>query len=155
MPGASICRYLRKGRRPRLAMLGYAYADTCKTVCHRTKTGRNCRRWPLAPSIWMAGPDLATGVRAWQWSAYAAATRPHREPESAVAIKQRGCIAGARAFDREQPKFCRDPAVGGEAARLAAGREHAVAWNDDRKWIAPQRLTHLPRQAGSAEPCRD
>src|SRR5512144_3371728 len=88
-------------------------------------------------------------------SAYAAATRPHREPESAVAIKQRGCIAGARAFDREQPKFCGDPAVGGEAARLAAGREHAVAWNDDRKWIAPQRLTHLPRQAGSAEPCRD
>src|SRR6476620_7714848 len=88
MPGASICRYLRKGRRPRLAMLGYAYADTCKTVCHQTKTGRNCLRWPLAPSIWMAGPDLATGVRAWQWSAYAAATRPHREPESAVAIKQ-------------------------------------------------------------------
>src|SRR3982074_3930276 len=76
-------------------------------------------------------------------SARRAAPGPHREAERPIAVEQRGRIARARAFDREQAQFRRDPAVGGETAHLAAGREHAVARHDDREWAAPCGLTHV------------
>src|SRR5262245_18401956 len=86
-----------------------------------------------------------------------AALRPRleRETERAVAVEKRGRIARARAFNREQAQLGRPAAVGGEAAGLAAGREHAMARHDDRKRVAPERLPDVVREGAFAEPSRD
>src|SRR5215510_1319230 len=87
----------------------------------------------------------------------AAALRPRleRETERAVAVEQRGRIARARAFNREQAHLGRHAAVGGEAAGLAAGREHAMARHDERERVSPKRLPDVARQPAFAEPRRD
>src|SRR5215470_15079197 len=87
----------------------------------------------------------------------AAALRPRleRETERAVAVEKRGRIARARAFDREQAQLGRHAAVGGEAAGLAAGREHAMARHDDWERVASERLPDVARQPTFAEPHRD
>ena len=77
------------------------------------------------------------------------------EAERAVAVEERGRAVRLRAFDREQAELGRDAAVGGEAAELAAGREHAMARHDDRERVAPERLPHGARRAARAEPRRD
>src|SRR5262249_14073061 len=81
-------------------------------------------------------------------------SRVEREPERAVAVEKRGRIARARAFDREQAQLGRHAAVGGEAAGLAAGREHAMARHDDRERVASERLPDVARQPTFAEPRR-
>src|SRR5215472_15650916 len=87
----------------------------------------------------------------------AAALRPRleRETERAIAVEKRGRIARARAFDREQAQLGRHATVGGEAAGLAAGREHAMARYDDRERVSPERLPDVARQPPFAEPRRD
>src|SRR5215813_4105468 len=87
----------------------------------------------------------------------AAALRPRleRETERAVAVEKRGRIARARAFNREQAQLGRHAAVGGEAAGLAAGREHAMARYDDRERVSPERLPDVARQGAFAKPSRD
>src|SRR5262249_35704111 len=87
----------------------------------------------------------------------AAALRPRleRETERAVAVEQRRRIARARAFDREQAQLGHHAAVGGEAAGLAAGREHAMARHAEREWGSPERLPDVARQGAFAEPRRD
>src|SRR5206468_12723698 len=57
--------------------------------------------------------------------------------------------------DREETELRHDAAVGGEAAYLAAGSEHAMAWHDDRERVSPERLTHGSGRAGRTEPSRD
>src|SRR5215475_10274378 len=87
----------------------------------------------------------------------AAGLRPRleRETERAVAVEQRGRIARARAFDREQAQLGRHAAIGGETAGLAAGREHAMARHDERERVSPERLPDVAREAAFAEPRRD
>ena len=60
-----------------------------------------------------------------------------------------------RAFDREQAELRRDATIRGEAADLAAGREHAMARHDDRERVSPECLPYGARRAGRAEPRRD
>ena len=77
------------------------------------------------------------------------------EAERAVAIEELGLPADVRAFDREEPELRRDAAVGGEAAGLAAGGEHAMARHHDGEWVSPERLAHGAGQAPRAEVRRD
>src|SRR5439155_5301892 len=77
------------------------------------------------------------------------------EAERAVAVEELALPVGVRAFDREEPELRRDAAVGGEAAGLAAGGEHAMARHHDREWVSPERLAHGAGQAARAEPRRD
>ena len=77
------------------------------------------------------------------------------EAERTVAVEQPELAVSLRTFDREQPELRRDAAVGGEAADLSPGREHAMARHDDRERVSPQGLAHGARRAGRAEPCRD
>src|SRR5215831_11020887 len=88
-------------------------------------------------------------------SAPAARPRLERETERTIAVEQRGGIAGARAFDREEAQLGGDAAIGGEAAGLAAGREHAMARHDERERVSPERLPDVARQPPFAEPSRD
>jgi hypothetical protein len=48
-----------------------------------------------------------------------------------------------------------DAAVRGEAAGLAAGREHPVTWHHDRERVPAERLAHRARGARRAEPRSD
>src|SRR6516162_2439536 len=88
-------------------------------------------------------------------SAAALRLRLERETERAIAVEQGGRIAGARAFDREQAQLGGDAAVGGEAAGLPAGGEHAMARHDDRERVSSERLPDVARQPPFAEPRRD
>src|SRR5262249_28866305 len=88
-------------------------------------------------------------------SAAAARPRLHRETERTIAGEQRGRIARARAVDREEPQLGRDAAVGGQAAGLAPGREHAMARHDERERVSSERLPDVARQPPFAEPRRD
>src|SRR5262245_52542318 len=88
-------------------------------------------------------------------SAPAARPRLERETKCAIAVEQRRRIARARAFDREQPQFGRDSAIGGESAGLAAGGEHAMARHDERERVSPERLSDVAREATLAELRRD
>src|SRR5258706_9708842 len=81
-------------------------------------------------------PCLASGKRA-------------KVPRSAE--RRRGVI-DVSAFDRQHPGLGGDAAIGGEAAGLAAGGEHAVARHHDRTGIAPERLADVARQFDAAEP---
>jgi len=60
-----------------------------------------------------------------------------------------------RALDREEAELGRDAAVRGEAADLAAGREHAMARHYDRERVSRERLPHGARRAARTEPGRD
>src|SRR5271166_5590173 len=67
------------------------------------------------------------------------------------AFEQRGRLADLRAFDAEQTQLGRDTAGRREAADLTAGRQHAMAWYDDRERILPHRFAHLARLTGVAK----
>src|SRR5215469_2642590 len=54
-------------------------------------------------------------------------------------------------FDREHAQLRCDAAMGGEAADLAPGSKHAMAWHDDWERVLPERLPDCPRCAGRAE----
>src|SRR5262249_39115705 len=65
---------------------------------------------------------------------------------SALELSAGGVVAiQLRAFDRQHSLFCRDTALSGKAADLAAGGEHAMTRHDDRERVAPERL---PDRAG-------
>src|ERR1700737_3440307 len=72
--------------------------------------------------------------------------RLERKSQCRAGIEKCRCITRARAFDRQQAKLGRNPAACGEAAGLAACRQHAVARHNDRKRVAPERLPDLVRQ---------
>src|SRR5499427_3512692 len=103
--------------------------------------------------IWIAGSTLATADH--RGSAAALRLRLERETECAIPVEQRGRIARARAFDREQAQLGGDAAVGGEAAGLAAGGEHAMARHDERERVSSERLPDVAREGAFAEPRGD
>jgi len=59
------------------------------------------------------------------------------------------------ALDGQKPKLGGDTAPRGEAAQLAARRDHAVAGDDERERVLAQRLSHVACQPGLAKPGRD
>jgi len=61
-------------------------------------------------------------------------------------------VIDVSALDRQHLELGGDAAIGGEAAGLAAGGEHAVARHHDRAGIAPERLADIARQLDAAEP---
>src|SRR5580704_13218237 len=75
--------------------------------------------------------------------------------EGPHSIEQTRRMVDHRAFDREHFELGHDAAIGGEAAGLAAGGEHAVARHHDRTGIAPERLADIARQLDAAEPLGD
>src|SRR5581483_8689217 len=92
------------------------------------------------------------------------------EAEHAIAIEQRwravavrtravaavrACARRMRAFNRQQAQLRGDAAVGGEAAQLAVGGEHAMTGDDDGERIAAEGLSNRARGAGNAELCGD
>ena len=112
------------------------------------------------PHIWIACSWLATAkkilhARAVARSASGSRFRLQREAEAVIAVEQRGRIARARAFDREQAKLGRNSAIGGETSGPAAGRKHAMTGNNDRKRISSKRLPDIARQAALAESRRE
>src|SRR5262245_27363912 len=84
-------------------------------------------------------------------SARVPALRLDREAEADVAIEQRRRLARAGALDREHPKLCGEAAVGGEPARLAAGRQHAMTRHHDRERVSSQCLAHVAGEGAIAE----
>src|SRR5215472_8380674 len=54
-------------------------------------------------------------------------------------------------FDRKHAQLRCDAAMGGEAADLAAGSEHAMTWHDDWERVLPERLADRARRAGRAK----
>ena len=60
-----------------------------------------------------------------------------------------------RALDREHAELRAGAAVGGEAAHLAAGGEHAMAGHDDRERVAAEGLADGACGARRAGACRD
>ena len=60
-----------------------------------------------------------------------------------------------RALDREHAELRADAAVGGEAAHLAAGGEHAMAGHDDRERVAAEGLADGACGARRAGACCD
>ena len=60
-----------------------------------------------------------------------------------------------RAFDCQHANLRRDAAASGEAARLAARGEDAVARDDDGERISPEGLADRAGRAGRADPRRD
>src|SRR5204862_5962633 len=73
-----------------------------------------------------------------QGSAAAAQLRLPGEAKCGIFIEKCGCIARARAFDREQRELRRNAAVGLEPAGLGAGRQHAMARHDDGEGVASE-----------------
>src|SRR5258706_15629439 len=67
-------------------------------------------------------------------------------------VEQRRRVIDVSALDRQHLELGGDAAIGGEAAGLAAGGEHAVARYHDRAGIAPERLADIARQLDAAEP---
>src|SRR6202140_193033 len=70
-------------------------------------------------------------------------------------VEQRRRVTDVSALYRQHLELGRDTAIGGEAAGLAAGGEHAVARHHDRTGIAPERLADIARQLDAAEPLGD
>src|SRR5262249_14491880 len=108
----------------------------------------DCRR---SPGNREEAADAPTPPR----SAAAARPRLERETERTIAVEQRGGIAGARAFDREEAQLGGDAAIGGETARPAPRRGHAKGRPDERERVSPERLPDVARQPPFAEPSRD
>ena len=65
--------------------------------------------------------------------------------EESRSIEQARRVVHGRAFDRQHLQFRHHPAIGGEAAGLVAGRQHAVARHHDRTGVATQRLADVAR----------
>src|SRR5207245_6777274 len=59
------------------------------------------------------------------------------------------------ALDRQHAALGGDAPLGGKAADLAAGGEHAMARHNDRERISAERLPDRPRGTGHADPPRD
>src|SRR5207302_3761084 len=59
------------------------------------------------------------------------------------------------AFDRQHATFRLRAAMGRKAADLAAGRQHAMAWDDDRERIMAECLPYGACRAGGTELCCD
>src|SRR5258706_5019548 len=83
--------------------------------------------------------------------------RPHSllcvaSEKGSRSVEQRRGVIDVSALDRQHPELGGDAAIGGEAAGLAAGGEHAVARHHDRTGIAPERLADIARQFDPAEP---
>src|SRR5712691_2258733 len=76
-------------------------------------------------------------------------------PRRTVAFEEPELAVHLRALDRQEAELRRDAAPRGEAADLAAGRDHAMARHDDRKRVLSERLPHVAGGAGHAEPSRD
>ena len=74
----------------------------------------------------------------------------HPADEASLVEQARGIIHN-RALDLQHLQLGHHAAIGGKAARLVAGREHAVARHHDRTWIAPKRLADVARQFDAAE----
>src|SRR6266478_7441649 len=85
-------------------------------------------------------------------SAAAARLRLHGQAECGVFVEERGYIARARAFDREQRELRRNAAVGREAAGPGAGRQYPMARHNDGERIPSERLADLARETAFAEP---
>src|SRR5580765_1334256 len=60
-----------------------------------------------------------------------------------------------RSFDREKSELCRLAAIRGKAPGFAAGREDAVARDDDDERITAERLSDSACRPGVAEAGRD
>src|SRR6266478_615300 len=60
-----------------------------------------------------------------------------------------------RALDRQHAALGGDAPLGGKAADLAAGGEHAMARHYDRERISAERLPDRARRTGCADPPRD
>src|SRR5262249_17636494 len=109
--------------------------------------------------IWIAGAALATaktGRGCVHAAALSAGCAPSASPRNRTHDRRRTTSAHRScALAREQAPRGRDAAVGGEAAGLAAGREHAMAWHDERERVSPERLSDVAREAAFAEPRRD
>ena len=69
------------------------------------------------------------------------------EAEGAVALEQRQRLLQLHPLDGQKPGFRGQAAIGGEAARLPARRQDAVAGHHDGEGIAAERLAH---RAGGA-----
>src|SRR5262249_2731462 len=105
--------------------------------------------------IWIARTRLATAKKSGTLrpaSAAAAPLRLHGQAEGGIFVEERGRIARARAFDREQRKLGRNATVGREASGPGAGRQHTMTRHDDGKWVSPERLADLARETAFAEP---
>src|SRR5258707_1118928 len=71
--------------------------------------------------------------------------------QSGALIEQVRRVVHHRAFDRQHLQLRHHAAIGGKAAGLAAGRQHAVAGHHDRARVAPERVADVPRQLDAAE----
>src|SRR5262249_34136431 len=70
-------------------------------------------------------------------------TLPLQGRVSAASIEQTWRVVDGCAFDPEHLQLRDHAAIGGEAAGLVAGREHAMAGHHDRARVAAERLADI------------
>src|SRR5580700_5186464 len=66
-----------------------------------------------------------------------------------LTVEQRWRVVETCAFDCEQAQLCGSAAGRGEAAGLAAGRDHAMARNNDGDRVLPQRFADAAGVGGA------
>src|SRR3954470_8215 len=85
------------------------------------------------------------GSAAFRWRIAFAGSKPNSAIAPVEAREQRTGADGGRALDLQDPALGGDAAVGGEAAHLAVGAQHAMAGHDDGDRVAAHRLADLAR----------
>src|SRR6266446_6584022 len=80
--------------------------------------------------------------------------RPGSKPSAWLSFMG-GVAIYPRALDRQHAALGGDAPLGGKAADLAAGGEHAMARHYDRERISAERLPDRARRTGCADPPRD
>src|SRR5271170_3381171 len=106
--------------------------------------GFSARSMRNGPTVSITRASVASEVR--RCSTAVLGSKPSTSSPSAIEL---------RAFDREEAAFGHNSALGRKTADLAAGGEHAMARDNDRERVSPERLPHGARGAGCAEPSRD